>query len=77
MARKERYQYKESSQAAVLCLALLARDRGECACFVVYAMVVAMRCSVVRCEAVVVTMSVVVDFEGDSRGPEYQPGTLP
>lgn len=36
MAREKRYQYKESSQAAVLCLALFARGRGECACFVVF-----------------------------------------
>lgn len=34
MAREERYQYKESSQAAVLCLALLACV-SECACFMV------------------------------------------
>jgi hypothetical protein len=35
-------------------------------------MVVAtMRCSVVRCEEVVLMMSVVVDFESESRGAEY------
>jgi hypothetical protein len=32
MAREERHQYKESSQAAVFCLALLAWV-SECACF--------------------------------------------
>jgi hypothetical protein len=31
MAREERHQYKESSQAAVFCLALLAQVSG-CAC---------------------------------------------
>ena len=68
MAREKRYQYKESSQAAVLCLALFARGRGECACFVVFLCdggSDAMQCG--ADVAVVSMMSVVVDFEREPR----------